>query len=127
MTIEEKRQFESRILYQILVIYCKGKHRVVRKRLEPPSGQDMAADLCDECQELYAYAEARVAHCPHMERKTFCSVCPTHCYQKDYRVRIREVMKYVGSRMLLHAPILVLKHMYYEWREKRLLKHNRAA
>lgn len=118
MTIAEKREFEHRILHQILVIYCEGKHKAFHQK----HVGSLAEGLCEECQELWHYAEARVAHCPHMEHKTFCSVCPTHCYQKEYRARIREVMKYGGPRMLLHAPLLVLKHMYYEWREKRRLK-----
>lgn len=56
------------------------------------------------------YAEARVAHCPHMEAKTFCSQCPTHCYAAKQREAIRNMMRYSGPRMLLHHPLLTITH-----------------
>ena len=45
-----------------------------------------------------------------METKTFCSRCPTHCYAAKQREAIRNVMRYSGPRMLLHHPVLTIKH-----------------
>jgi putative cytoplasmic protein len=28
-------------------------------------------------------------------------------------------MRYSGPRMMLHAPVMALRHMWIEWREKR--------
>ncbi|MBF0908001.1 MAG: nitrous oxide-stimulated promoter family protein, partial [Atopobium sp.] len=52
----------------------------------------------------------RVDRCPHIETKTFCSKCISHCYNKEMRARVKEVMKSSGPRLLLHHPILVIKH-----------------
>lgn len=108
MTIEEKRQLELKTMRQIIEIYCHNKHHA-------PKGE-----LCEECSDVWAYAEHRVEVCPHMETKTFCSVCKTHCYGPEYREKIREIMRYGGPRMLFVSPWLVIKHMYLEWRDKQL-------
>ena len=78
--------------------------------------------LCLECQALAEYAAQRVAHCPHMEIKTFCSNCKTHCYQPQMRERIRQVMRYSGPRMLLHHPVMAVRHVVETVKEKKRLK-----
>mgnify|MGYP000374164542 CR=1 FL=1 len=68
MTVDEKRKLELKTMYQIIGIYCRDKHHT-------PKGE-----LCEECQDVWHYAQHRIDACPHMESKTFCSVCKTHCY-----------------------------------------------
>ena len=107
MTVDEKRKLELKTMYQIIGIYCHNKHHT-------PKGQ-----LCKECEQVWEYAEHRIDTCPHMETKTFCSVCKTHCYAPNYREKIREIMRYGGPRMLFVSPIQVIRHMYLEWKDKR--------
>ena len=57
------------------------------------------------------YAAARVDHCPHMETKTFCSACKTHCYKPQMREAIRQVMRWSGPRMIFHHPVLAIRHL----------------
>ncbi|EEX76610.1 hypothetical protein SELSPUOL_01939 [Selenomonas sputigena ATCC 35185] len=106
MTAEEKRKAEMATVKKMLEIYCRAHH-----------GNNLS--LCEECEALLDYARARVERCPHMETKTFCSACQTHCYAPKMREKIREAMRYSGPRMLLHAPVMALRHMFIEWREKR--------
>ena len=106
MTAEEKRKAEMATIKKMLEIYCRAHH-----------GNNLS--LCEECEALFDYARARVERCPHMETKTFCSACQTHCYAPKMREKIREAMRYSGPRMLLHAPVMALRHMFIEWREKR--------
>ena len=106
MTAEEKRKAEMATVKKMLEIYCRAHH-----------GNNLS--LCEECEALLDYARARVKRCPHMETKTFCSACRTHCYAPKMREKIREAMRYSGPRMLLHAPVMALRHMFIEWREKR--------
>ena len=73
MTVEEKRQLELKTMRQIIGIYCHDKHHT-------PKGQ-----LCEDCEQVWQYAQHRIDVCPHMEHKTFCSVCKTHCYAPTYR------------------------------------------
>lgn len=75
--------------------------------------------LCPECERLRAYALTRIARCPHMETKTFCSVCPTPCYQAQMREQMRAVMRWAGPRMLLRRPWQALRHAWVTLRSKR--------
>lgn len=102
--IEKKRRHEKRILSEMIGLYCKGKGH--------------SGGLCGDCEELRVYAMQRCDSCPHMENKTFCSNCKTHCYRPEMRGRIRAVMRYSGPRMLLYHPVLLLRHVYYGRQDK---------
>ena len=105
-SVEEKRRREKEVVGQMIAIYCHGVHHT-------PTGQ-----LCPQCQALNNYAMERSDKCPFMETKTFCSNCKVHCYRKDMAQQIRQVMRYAGPRMLLHHPILALRHVWESTREK---------
>lgn len=88
-------------------IYCKGRKHADRAASGPaPDGKG----LCPSCQELVVYAFARIDRCPHMEEKTFCSVCETHCFKPRMRERVREAMAYAGPRMMLYDPKGAIAH-----------------
>ncbi|MBP8598372.1 MAG: nitrous oxide-stimulated promoter family protein [Selenomonas sp.] len=105
MDIEKKRQREQATVRQIVRIYCRGHHHVVG-----PGGQ-----LCPDCEAIAAYAASRIAGCPRMAVKTFCSVCPIHCYARPQQEQVLRIMRYGGPRMLLHHPLLTLQHMLLDW------------
>ena len=75
--------------------------------------------LCPACTEPRDYALGRIGRCPHMGTKTFCSVCPTHCYRAQMRERIRGVMRWAGPRMLLVRPIPAVCHVIVTVQAKR--------
>ena len=85
MTVDEKRKLELKTMYQIIGIYCHNKHHT-------PKGQ-----LCEACEQVWEYAEHRIDACPHMESKTFCSVCKTHCYAPNYREKSVKLCVMVGQ------------------------------
>ncbi|RCK81057.1 MAG: hypothetical protein OZSIB_2434 [Candidatus Ozemobacter sibiricus] len=66
--------------------------------------------MCPACQELLAYARARLACCPFGSRKPTCARCPIHCYRPAMRERMREVMRTAGPRLLMVRPLLALGH-----------------
>ena len=105
--VEEKRRREKEVVGQMIAIYCHGTHHT------------SAGQLCPQCQALNAYAMERSEKCPFMEQKTFCSNCTVHCYRKDMAQQIRQVMRYAGPRMLLHHPLMALRHVWESAREKR--------
>lgn len=88
---------EKRMIAQMIKLYCKKNHH--------------NKELCNECKELLEYALKRLDHCRYGENKTFCNKCPTHCYKKDKREQMRNVMRYSGPRMILHNPLMVIKHL----------------
>lgn len=102
--LNKKREFEIKVIYQMIRIYCRHKHGYKN-------------GLCPECLDLYNYAIKKIKMCPRMKEKTFCSNCKIHCYQKEYQDKIKKVMRYSGKFMLVYHPILTIKHLYYEMRD----------
>jgi hypothetical protein len=90
---------ERHTIEMLAEIYCRDLHG-------SPSGQ-----LCPECQALQDYAIQRLDRCPFQENKPTCANCTVHCYKPDMRVRVREMMRYAGPRMLLSHPVLAIRHL----------------
>jgi len=108
--LQQKRENEKKTVNLMIQLYCKGNHG--RKH----------GELCDGCRALSDYANARTEHCPHMESKTFCSNCRTHCYKPAMREEIRKVMRWSGPRMLFRHPVLAVRHVIETKKEKRALQ-----
>ncbi|WP_283169879.1 nitrous oxide-stimulated promoter family protein [Curtanaerobium respiraculi] len=107
-TIEERIEHEKKTLAFMVGIYCRGRKHENRAPEGPaPDGRG----LCPDCQELVDYAFTRIDRCPHMETKTFCSSCETHCYSPKMRDRVRKVMAYAGPRMMLYDPAGAIRHL----------------
>lgn len=68
--------------------------------------------LCPQCQALLDYAHQRLERCRFGEDKPSCTRCPVHCYKPAMREQIRQVMRYSGPRMLLHDPIMAIRHLW---------------
>lgn len=111
-TVEDKRQREKQVVSQMISLYCRKKHHT-------------KSELCPECKALKDYAWKRSEHCPFMAQKTFCSNCKVHCYQKDMRKKIREVMRFSGSRMLFSHPIAVVRHLIETKKEKKRMEKDK--
>ena len=107
-----KREHEVATSRKMLEIYCHDVHR------EENASRAMG-ELCPECQELFAYVQQRIAKCPHMEHKTFCSQWKSHCYAPVRREQIKRVMRYSGPRMLKYSPLQALKHIWLQFIEKK--------
>jgi hypothetical protein len=82
----------------MIQLYCRNHHT-------------QESGFCEDCQILWEYARARLLHCPFSPDKPTCANCPVHCYKTEMRERIRRVMRYSGPRMLLHHPILTIRHL----------------
>lgn len=106
---------ELRVVRQMINIYCRRKHKTKRNT------------LCKECNELMEYVSIRRKYCPFGEQKTFCSHCPIHCYRKDMRVRIKEVMRYSGPWMLIYNPPMAISHIKETISQKRKIKQEIKA
>ena len=107
--IEKKRQREKEAFSLMIALYCHGLHGTKR------------GALCPECAALDEYAQSRSDRCPFMATKTFCANCRVHCYKPEMRAKIREVMRYSGPRMMLHHPVMAVRHVIETRKEKRRL------
>lgn len=104
-----KREKEKAMVSQMIALYCKKKHHT-------------KDGLCSECAALDAYARERSDKCPFMETKTFCSNCRVHCYKKNMREQIRQVMRFSGPRMIFRHPVAAISHVVETKKEKRRLE-----
>ena len=89
---------EKSVISLMIKLYCQKKHQ--------------GKELCEECRALEAYAHLRLDNCRYGDAKGFCTACPTQCYAKAQKAKVREVMRFSGPRMLLYHPILLLKHSF---------------
>jgi hypothetical protein len=95
---------EARTVEAMIAIFCRGRHG--------------GRALCAECEALRQYAQARLERCRFGPEKPVCVRCPVHCYRPDLRAQIREVMIYAGPRMLLRHPVLAVRHLLDERRDR---------
>ncbi len=93
---------ESATVGKMIAMYCRHHH-------------GSRQGLCDSCRMLLDYAVDRLRHCPDGEAKTSCRKCVRHCYAPAHRQRIREVMRYVGPRMIFHHPLAAIRHIVDEY------------
>ncbi|OCG00705.1 nitrous oxide-stimulated promoter family protein [Gilliamella sp. wkB308] len=93
-------QQEKATVSTMIYLYCHKRHHVPNNH------------LCDECNDLLKYAMQRLTFCRFGEDKTTCERCPKHCYRKDYKQKIKQVMRFSGPRMMIYHPIMALKHLY---------------
>jgi hypothetical protein len=85
-----KITYEKIIVDHMISLYCCKKHK--------------NKTLCDDCEALKNYATERLSKCPFGDEKAACKDCKVHCYNKDMRERIREVMRFSGPRMFFYYP-----------------------
>ncbi len=102
---------EIKFIPIMIRMYCKGKHKTKK-------------GLCKDCEELKDYALLRLNKCPFKKNKKFCSFCKIHCYKEDMKVKIKEVMKYSGPRMIFSHPIFSIKHIIQLIKYKKSEKKN---
>ncbi len=90
---------EWRTVAAMVRIYCRHQHAC-------------SDGLCPECQELLDYAAVRLDRCRFGPEKPTCAKCPVHCYQRDRREQMKNVMRFAGPRMLWSHPLLSLHHWW---------------
>ena len=113
MDVNTKREKEKAMVSEMIALYCRKKHNSKK------------GCLCKECEELNEYAKVRSDKCPFMENKTFCSNCKVHCYKKDMREKIREVMRFSGPRMIFVHPKAAISHVIETKKEKKRLENKK--
>ena len=98
---------EQRTIEAMIHIWCEAHPLHVRPR---------TGELCAWCEALFDYASYRLVKCPYGEEKPTCKKCPIHCYTRDMRELMHEVMRFAGPRMLFRHPVLAIWHFHDEKR-----------
>ena len=91
---------EHKTVVSMAKIFCADHHA------------NHAGELCSNCEALMSYSEARLAKCPYGQAKPTCAKCPVHCYKKEPREQMRQVMRYAGPRMPWRHPVQALIHVF---------------
>jgi len=89
---------EKNTVSLMIRIYCRSKHK-------------QKNGLCPECKQVEDYAHLRLEKCPFKEEKPFCNKCTVHCYKKEYREKVKEIMRFSGPRMIFYSPVKAIKHL----------------
>ena len=89
---------EKRTIKVMVAMFCKHQH-----------GEGIL--LCDDCSKLYNYAIKRIELCKFGSSKPTCAKCPIHCYNQHMRIKVKDVMRFAGPRMLLRHPYLAIQHI----------------
>jgi hypothetical protein len=105
---------ERRTVRYMVEIYCRDHHEAHR-------------GLCEQCDGLFTYAMGRLDDCIYKEEKPTCKKCPVHCYRKDMRAEMREMMIYSGPRMLFSHPVLAIWHLLDERKDAPALPARQMA
>lgn len=97
---------EKKVVSRMIMLYCRSKHSSVK-------------GMCGECESLKQYAFQRLERCPFGEEKPSCIACTIHCYKNSMRIKIKEVMRFAGPRMLFRYPTDTIRHLYREHKYNR--------
>ena len=90
-------EWEKRTVRKMITLYCR--HHL---KQDP---------MPEEYAQLVDYACERLDHCKYGDNKNLCKNCAIHCYAPEKRQQIREVMRWVGPRMMFYDPKEALIHM----------------
>ncbi len=68
--------------------------------------------VCDECKRVLLHGVAKRLLCPY-DPKPPCKKCPTPCYRKGYREKMREIMKFSGMYFIKKGKLsYVFKYFF---------------
>src|SRR5512143_1904204 len=98
---------DLKVLLHFIRVYCSSKHDGQTEVPLPTDLGDMftrGLHVCPECRELVAYALEKRRKCP-LDPKPSCKRCHIHCYGREYRARIREIMASSGKRMIMRGRL----------------------
>lgn len=99
---------EKEDVSSMIEIYCRGKHGAEKY------------EICENCAKLQDYALERLDKCKFGEMKPNCQDCTVHCYKSSMRIKIKEVMKYAGPRMIIYNPGGAWRHVVGRFKKKML-------
>jgi len=104
---------ERKTMAAMICCYCHDCHAT-------------AVGLCPECRGLLDYATLRLDGCRFGAGKPTCAHCPVHCYQRNRRDQMKNVMWHAGPRMLCRHPIWSLRHWLDGFRKVPPMNRNAA-
>lgn len=106
------QQKDLKVLINFVRVYCTARHDdQVKAGVEV---EEIAKEtlLCPDCAGLVAHALEKRRKCP-FDPKPSCKHCHIHCYSKEYRARIREIMAFSGRKMIMRGRLDYLWRYFF--------------
>jgi hypothetical protein len=109
--LDKKVKKDISILATFIGAFCEENHGEKEKKVFSSERYfpDGGPNLCDDCARLLGYAIGKRAACPY-DPKPACRKCPTHCYRKEYREKMQEVMRFSGPHLIKRGRLDLLLH-----------------
>lgn len=106
---------DLKVLATFIHVYCESRHREegnvpLPEEMAEMCGKDVR--LCSGCRALLDYALQKRRTCP-LDPKPSCKNCHIHCYSKEYRAKIREIMAFSGRKMIMRGRVDYLWHYFF--------------
>lgn len=112
-TLTKHQKKDIRLIAKFVEVYCRGRHgRIERSAYHLPAGEGVRR-LCPECAEFMGYAVTKRMKCPLEAEKPSCKHCRIHCYAREEREKIREIMSYSGRRLMMRGRLDYLWHYFF--------------
>ncbi|HEX9079535.1 MAG TPA: nitrous oxide-stimulated promoter family protein [Desulfuromonadaceae bacterium] len=112
-TITRHQKKDIRLIGTFVEVYCKGRHGAVdRSPFVLPAGLGERR-LCGECAAFMAYAVGKRMNCPLEAEKPTCKHCRIHCYGREQRHKVREIMAWSGRRLMLRGRLDYVWHYFF--------------
>ena len=106
---------DLRVLADFIRVFCSARHAPSAGTALPAPLAEMfrkEVALCPDCRALLEYALLKRRNCP-LDPKPSCKKCHIHCYSKQYRSRIREIMAFSGRKMIMRGRLDYLWHYFF--------------
>ena len=94
---------EVNTMTEMIGIFCRDVHKTAD------------GELCPECQELLDYVQKRIYSCPHADDKVLCNDCRTHCFAPNRQQKLKQIMRYSGSKLDPNSPFAELGDKFISW------------
>src|ERR1700686_2900450 len=106
---------DLKVLMDFIRVYCESRHggrTDVTLSAELTETFGKGCSLCPSCRALLDYALLKRRNCP-LDPKPSCKNCRIHCYSKEYRAMIREIMAFSGKRLIMRGRLDYLWHYLF--------------
>jgi uncharacterized paraquat-inducible protein A len=107
------------ILMTFVAFYCKSRHG---NQLTNGIAVDTPSELlrrypggltlCPDCAGLVTHSVEKRRLCP-LQPKPSCKKCHIHCYDHQYREKIRRIMAFSGRRLIMRGRVHYLWYYFF--------------
>ena len=112
-TMNKHQKKDIRLIGKFVEVYCGGKHGAL-ERSPFPLPEDLGVRrICPECAAFMEYAVSKRIKCPLEAEKPSCKHCRIHCYGRQQRDKVREIMAYSGRRLMLRGRLDYVWHYFF--------------